>query len=46
MGNSGLHAELSTMHGPWTFSTIEAVVFLGLVLAFAGAATLATAGAI
>jgi hypothetical protein len=32
------------MRGPWTLSTIEAAIFLGLVLALAGAATLATAG--
>jgi hypothetical protein len=32
------------MSGPWTLSTLEAAIFLGLVLAMADAATLATAG--
>jgi hypothetical protein len=32
------------MRGPWTLSTIEAVIFFGLMLVLAGAGTLATAG--
>jgi hypothetical protein len=39
-------ARISTMSGPWILSKFEAAVFFGLVLAMAGAATLATAGVI
>jgi hypothetical protein len=28
------------MHGPWTLSTIEAAIFVGLVVLLAGAGTL------
>ena len=41
MDNSGLYPELSTCV-PWTLSTIEAAIFIGLVLILAGAGTWAS----
>jgi hypothetical protein len=32
------------MRTPWTLSTLEAAIFIGVVLVLAGAGTLATAG--
>ena len=43
LDNYGLYPELSTMRTPWTLSTIEAAIFLALVLVLAGAGTWASA---
>ena len=42
LDNSGLSPELSTCVVPWTLSTTEAAIFLGLVLVLAGAGTWAS----
>jgi hypothetical protein len=43
LDNYGLYRELSTMRTPWTLSSIEAAIFLALVLVLAGAGTWASA---
>jgi hypothetical protein len=43
LDNYGLYPELSTMRTPWTLSTFEALLFIGVVLVLAGAGTWASA---